>query len=91
MANPEHLRIARDGKSGWNSWRLTHPSERVDFTGTDFTVGENRDIVFSGFEFDCDADAPRCLIQLSFLASFVGHLISSQPDLTETVQPVGDC
>jgi hypothetical protein len=56
MADPEHLRIARDGKSAWDGWRRAHPSESVDFSGTDFTVGENRDIVFSGFEFDCAAD-----------------------------------
>jgi uncharacterized protein YjbI with pentapeptide repeats len=56
MADPEHLRIAREGKSAWDSWRRSHPSERADFSGTDFTVGKNRDIVFSGFEFEGDAD-----------------------------------
>ncbi len=56
MADPEHLRLARDGKSTWNSWRLAHPSERADFSGTDFTVGDNREIILSGFEFDGDAD-----------------------------------
>ncbi|MDR4474961.1 MAG: hypothetical protein R3B11_03015 [Nitrospira sp.] len=56
MADPEHLRIARAGKSAWDSWRRAHPSESTDFSGTDFTVRENRDIVFSGFEFEGDAD-----------------------------------
>ncbi|NGZ11201.1 MAG: pentapeptide repeat-containing protein [Nitrospira sp. LK70] len=56
MADPEHLRIVRAGKTAWDSWRRTHPSERADFSETDFTVGENRDIVFSGFEFEGDAD-----------------------------------
>lgn len=56
MADPEHLRIARAGKSAWDSWRRAHPSDRADFSETDFTVGENRDIVFAGFEFEGDAD-----------------------------------
>jgi uncharacterized protein YjbI with pentapeptide repeats len=56
MADPEHLRVAREGKSAWDSWRRAHPSERADFSGTDFTIGENRGIVFSGFEFDGGAD-----------------------------------
>jgi len=56
MADPEHLRVARAGKSAWDSWRRAHPSERADFSGTDFTVGENRDIAFSGFEFEGDVD-----------------------------------
>src|SRR5438034_8342277 len=56
MADSKHLRIARDGKSAWDSWRRAHPSERADFSGTDFTVGDNRDIVFSGFEFEGGAD-----------------------------------
>jgi uncharacterized protein YjbI with pentapeptide repeats len=56
MADPEHLRIARDGKGAWDSWRRAHPSARADFSGTDFTALENQNIVFSGFEFDGSAD-----------------------------------
>jgi hypothetical protein len=51
MADPNHLTLARSGKSAWNAWRRTHPSVCADFSGTDFTAAENRDIAFSGFEF----------------------------------------
>lgn len=56
MADPEHLKIVRDGKAAWDSWQRAHPSARADFSGTDFTALENRNIVFSGFEFDGNAD-----------------------------------
>lgn len=61
MADPEHLRVARAGKSAWDSWRRAYPSEHADFSGTDFTTKENRDIVFSGFEFEGDADFNNCV------------------------------
>jgi uncharacterized protein YjbI with pentapeptide repeats len=51
MADSRHLDVARAGKSAWNAWQLAHPSDQADFSGTDFTSAENRDIVFSGFEF----------------------------------------
>jgi uncharacterized protein YjbI with pentapeptide repeats len=51
MADSKHLEVARAGTSAWNTWRLAHPSDHADFSGTDFTSAENRDIVFSGFEF----------------------------------------
>jgi uncharacterized protein YjbI with pentapeptide repeats len=51
MADPNHLALARSGNIAWNAWRRTHPSVCADFSGTDFTASENRDIVFSGFEF----------------------------------------
>ena len=51
MVNPKHLELARQGKDAWNKWRKENPKEPADFSGTDFTVPENKDISFADFEF----------------------------------------
>ena len=37
MANPEHLRIMRQGTAAWNEWRRLNPGLRPDLTGADFS------------------------------------------------------
>jgi uncharacterized protein YjbI with pentapeptide repeats len=56
VADPKHLEIARAGKGVWNAWRLAHPSDCADFSGTDFRSAENCDIVCSGFHLGDSAD-----------------------------------
>lgn len=51
MANPHHLDIARAGRGTWNKWRKDYRNEKADFSGVDFTLDENKDISFCGFEF----------------------------------------
>ncbi|MBT5029293.1 MAG: toll/interleukin-1 receptor domain-containing protein [Nitrospinaceae bacterium] len=37
MANPEHIKILKQGTEVWNKWRLANPTVRPDFTGANFT------------------------------------------------------
>jgi hypothetical protein len=37
MANPEHLKIIKQGVERWNKWREGHPEERPDLSGADFS------------------------------------------------------
>jgi len=51
MANPEHIKIAKQGKDAWNEWRKT-TDEPADFSGYDF---RDNPIDFHGFEFGDEA------------------------------------
>lgn len=37
MANPEHVRVVKEGSDAIAQWRSQHPSERLDLSGTDFS------------------------------------------------------
>lgn len=40
MANPEHLKILKQGVEAWNGWRKNHPSVRPDLTGVNLSGEE---------------------------------------------------
>jgi uncharacterized protein YjbI with pentapeptide repeats len=37
MANPEHLKILKQGVEAWNKWRRANPGIRLDLSGADFS------------------------------------------------------
>ena len=47
MANPEHLKILKQGVEAWNSWREEHPEEKPDLTGADLKSQELVQVDFS--------------------------------------------
>jgi uncharacterized protein YjbI with pentapeptide repeats len=39
MANPEHLKILKQGVEVWNKWRIENPKVRPDLSGLDLPMG----------------------------------------------------
>ena len=48
MANPEHVRIVRQGKNAIAEWRASHPHERLDLSAADFRSADLRSADLSG-------------------------------------------
>ncbi len=51
MANPEHLKILRQGISVWNQWRDEHREIRPDFVRAHFNRADLAEADFSGADF----------------------------------------
>jgi hypothetical protein len=50
MGNPNHLVVARKGRDEWAEWRKQNPEETTDFSDVNFTLEENQNISFKGFD-----------------------------------------
>ena len=73
MANPEHLKILKQGVELWNQWRKENPKIQPDLTETDFT-GEN----LSGINFSgTDLRASK------FYKGYFGRNIFADVDLSQ--------
>ena len=43
MADPEHVKVLRQGAEAWNAWRSQNPDERADLSGADLTGANLRE------------------------------------------------
>lgn len=48
MANPEHVKILKQGVQAWNAWRREHPDIRPDLVGADLNGSDLKVVDLSG-------------------------------------------